>query len=94
MRPLLYRPSSVPPVAGRDLELYAGKWVIVRGGRVVLQASSYDELTARRVSERPKDGDRIFRLPPVAPDSRDAERAAHAAVSQLAVRQPPDLTCW
>ena len=90
MRPLLYRPSSVPPVSDRDLERYAGKWVIVRGGKVVQHASSYDELTARR--KRPNDGDRILRLPPVASSSADAKRVAHTVASQVAAGRQPDLT--
>jgi hypothetical protein len=81
MRPFLHRPSSVPPVSDRDLEVYAGKWVIVRGGKVVLQASSYDDLAARRQHVRPKDGDKILRLPPVA----SASNSGDAAASQIAV---------
>jgi hypothetical protein len=68
--------------------------VIVRGGKVVLQASSYDELTAALKHGRHKDGDRILRLPPMASNSGDAKRAAQATANQLGVGQPPDLARW
>jgi len=66
MHPLLYRPSSQPPVPDRDLEVYANKWVVVRGGKVVLGASSHDALVAMCASRRSRKRDRIFHLPPAA----------------------------
>jgi hypothetical protein len=38
-------------------------WVLVRGGKVVMQADSYDDLVALRASARLKDTDRIIELP-------------------------------
>ena len=38
-------------------------WVLVRGGKVVLPAGSYDALMARVASMRIKDTDRILQLP-------------------------------
>lgn len=67
MRSIAFHPSSRPPVSERDLERYAGRWVVVRGGKVVLQASSHDALVAKRTSGRFKSGDAIVHLPPVAP---------------------------
>ena len=64
MRSIEFHPSSAPPVFDRDLELYAGKWVVVRGGKVVLAASTHDALAAKREFGKLKDGDRILRLPP------------------------------
>ena len=64
MRSLVYRPSPAPPVPDRELTLYAGKWVLVRGGKVVLQAGTFDELAAKRKAGRFKEGDKILRLPP------------------------------
>ena len=64
MRSLVYRPSPAPPVPDRELALYASRWVVVRGGKVILEASTFDELAAKRKSGRFKDGDKILRLPP------------------------------
>ena len=64
MRSRDFRPSSQPPVSDRDLERYAGKWVVVRGHKVVLQASSYDALIATLGSKRVKQADAILELPP------------------------------
>jgi hypothetical protein len=64
MRPLSVRPSSQPPVSDSDLQRYAGMWVLVRGGKVALQAHSYDALVSVLASRRVKDTDRIFQLPP------------------------------
>ncbi len=64
MRSLVYRPSSSPPVSNRDLTLYADKWVVVRAGKVILQAGTFDELAAKRKSGVFKDGDKMLRLPP------------------------------
>jgi hypothetical protein len=66
MRSIAFHPSSRPPLSDRDLQRYADKWVVVRGGKVVLQAGSYDALVARRTSGQFKDRDRVLRLPPVA----------------------------
>lgn len=63
MRSLSVRPPSQPPVSARELERYAGMWVLVRGGKVVLRAGSYDALISLLVSRRVKDNDRIFQLP-------------------------------
>ena len=38
-------------------------WVLVRGGKVVLPAGSYDALMARVASLRIKDTDRILQIP-------------------------------
>ncbi len=65
MRSIAFHPSPRPPVSDRDLEVYAGRWVVVRGGKVVLQASTYDALAKKRESGRFKDRDRILHLPPV-----------------------------
>ena len=60
-----FHPSSHPPVSDRDLERYAGKWVVVRGGKVVLHASSHDALMATLVaSTRVTETDAILQLPP------------------------------
>ena len=67
MRSTAFHPSSTPPLSDRDLHRYADKWVVVRGGKVVLQAGSYDALVARRTSGRFKDRDRVIHLPPVTP---------------------------
>jgi hypothetical protein len=67
MRSRGLRSSSRPPVSERDLELYADKWVVVRAGKVVLQASSYDVLLASIGSGRLKEADAIHHLPPVTP---------------------------
>ena len=66
MRSLVYRPSPQPPVSERDLERCADKWVVVRGGRVVLHADSYDALVAMRPTSRrfKNDNDSIVHLPP------------------------------
>ena len=64
MHSLVYRPSAAPPVPDRELALYAGKWVVVRGGKVILQAGTFDELAQKRKAGRFKDGDKILRLPP------------------------------
>ncbi len=66
MRSTEFHPSSSPPVHDRDLELYASKWVVVRGGKVVLAASTYDALAGKRRGGGFKDGDRILHLPPAA----------------------------
>ena len=58
-----FRPLSRPPVSDRELEEYAGTWVLVRGGKVVLQASSYDALMSALGSKRVKDTDAIFHFP-------------------------------
>ena len=63
MRPPSVRPSSQPPVSDRELQRYAGMWVLVRGGKVVLPAGSYDALMARVASLRIKETDRILQLP-------------------------------
>jgi hypothetical protein len=61
-----FRPSPQPPVSDRDLERHAGKWVVVREGRVVLHASGRDALIAALVaSGRITETDAILRLPPV-----------------------------
>jgi hypothetical protein len=66
MRPLLYRPFSRPPVSDRDLETYVGKWVVVRGGKVVLQAPSRDALMTALTSVRTRrTTDAIVHLPPM-----------------------------
>ena len=67
MRSIAFHPSSRPPVSDRDLQRYANLWVVVRGGKVVLHAGSYDALVATRTSGRFKNGDRVLHLPPVAP---------------------------
>ena len=67
MRSIAFHASSRPPVSDRDLQRYADQWVVVRGGKVVLQAGSYDALVARRTSRQFKNGDRVLHLPPVAP---------------------------
>ena len=59
-----FHPSSQPPVSDHDLELYAGKWVVVRSGKVVLQASSHDALIATLASKRIEETDAILELPP------------------------------
>ena len=66
MRSIEFHPSSSPPVCNRDLEQYADKWVVVRGGRVVLHADSYDALVALRPTSRrfKNRNDRIVHLPP------------------------------
>jgi hypothetical protein len=64
MRPLSVRPSSQPPVPDRDLQRYAGMWVLVRSGKVVLQAQNYDALVSVLASRRVKDTDKILQLPP------------------------------
>jgi len=63
MRPLSVRPSSQPPVSDRDLQRYAGMWVVVRGGKVVLQADSYNALMSVLASRRVKDTDTVRQLP-------------------------------
>jgi hypothetical protein len=45
--------------------MYAGKWVLVRAGKVVLQASSRDGLMSILSSHWVKDGDTITQFPPV-----------------------------
>ena len=67
MRSIAFHPSSRPPVSDRDLQRYADKWVVVRGGKVVLQTASYDALVAKRTTGQFKNGDRVLHLPPVAP---------------------------
>ncbi len=67
MNSIAFHPSSRPPVSDRDLQRYADKWVVVRGGKVVLHTGSYDALVARRTSGQFMDGDRVLHLPPVAP---------------------------
>ena len=64
MRSLSVRPSSQSPVSDHELERYAGMWVLVRGGKVVLRAHSYDALMSALASRRVKDTDKIFQLPP------------------------------
>ena len=58
-----FRPLARPPVSDRQLEMYAGTWVLVRGGKVVLQASSHDALMSALGSKRVKDTDAVFHLP-------------------------------
>jgi len=58
-----FRPSSLPPVSDRELDRYAGRWVLVRGGKVVLQASSHDALISALASKRVRDTDAIYKLP-------------------------------
>jgi hypothetical protein len=65
MRSIDFRPSPRWPVADRDLERYADKWVAVHGGKVVLRASSYDALVVKCASRRSNRRDRIIHLPPV-----------------------------
>jgi hypothetical protein len=60
---LSVRPSSQPPVSERELERYAGMWVVVRAGKVVMRADRYEDLIALRASGRFKDTDRIIELP-------------------------------
>jgi hypothetical protein len=67
MHSIAFHPSPTPPVSTSDLERYADQWVVVRGGKVVLRASTYDALTEKRRSGGFKDGDRLLHLPPVAP---------------------------
>ena len=67
MRSLVYRPSPQPPLSGRDLARYANQWVVVRAGKVVLQAATFDDLAQKRRSSRFKDNDRILHLPPATP---------------------------
>ena len=67
MRSLVYRPSPQPPLSGRDLARYADQWVVLRSGKVVLQAPTFDELAQKRKSGRFKDNDRILHLPPAKP---------------------------
>ena len=67
MRSIAFHPSPQSPVSNRDLKRYADKWVVVRDGKVVLLAATFDSLAQKRKSERFKDGDRILHLPPVAP---------------------------
>jgi len=64
LRSIAFHPSSRPPVPARDLARYAGNWVVVRAGKVVLQATTFDELAQKRKSGGFKDGDRILHLPP------------------------------
>ncbi len=60
-----FRPSSQAPVSDRDLERYAGEWVVVREGRVVLHASGRDALIGTLVaSGRITETDAILHLPP------------------------------
>jgi len=67
MRSIAFDPSPAPPISNRDLERYADQWVVVRGGKVILKAVTYDDLAGKRKSGGFKDGDRILHLPPVAP---------------------------
>jgi hypothetical protein len=67
LRSISFQPSPTPPVSPRDLARYAGKWVVVRAGKVVLQAMTFDELAQKRKSGGFKDGDRILHLPPATP---------------------------
>ena len=64
MRSIAFHPSPRPPVPDRDLARYADTWVVVRGGKVVLHAASYDELATKRKSGWFSDGDRIIYLAP------------------------------
>jgi len=73
MRSTAFRPPSRPPVSAGDLARYADKWVVVRSGKVVLQAATFDELAALRSTRRFKDGDRILHLPPVAVPAKPPE---------------------
>ena len=66
LRSIDFHPSSTPPVSARDLVRYADRWVVVRAGKVVHQAASYDELIARCTSGRSTTGDRFLHLPPQA----------------------------
>ena len=63
MRSLSVRPSSQSPVSDRELQRYAGMWVLVRGGKVVLRADSYNALMSLLAAPRVKDTDRILQLP-------------------------------
>jgi hypothetical protein len=63
MRSLSVRPSSQPPVSDRELERYAGMWVLVRGGKVVLRADSHDGLMSLLAARRVKDTDTVRQLP-------------------------------
>ena len=63
MRLLSVRPSSQPPVSERELERYAGMWVLVRASKVVLRADSRDALMALIATRRVKDTDKICQLP-------------------------------
>lgn len=65
MRLLSVRPSSQPPVSDRELQRYAGMWVLVRGGKVALRADSYDALISLLAPRRLRDTDRIIQLPPI-----------------------------
>ena len=74
MRSIAFQPSPRPPVSAGDLARYAGRWVVVRAGKVVLAATTFDELAQKRKSggfkdgdRRFKDGDRIIHLPPATP---------------------------
>jgi hypothetical protein len=65
MSSLSVRPSSQPPVSDRELQRYAGMWVLARGGKVALRADSYDALITLLAQRRVKDTDRIIQLPPI-----------------------------
>jgi hypothetical protein len=64
MNSLVYRPSPQPPLSRGDLERYADGWVVVRAGKVVVAAMTFDEIAPKRKAAGFRDGDRILRLPP------------------------------
>jgi len=87
---LRFRPLSRPPVSDRELERYAGKWVLVRGGKVVLQASSYEALISTLASHRVKDTAVIYELPFVRP-SVQRSTASGSEPGVAASPRGPDL---
>jgi hypothetical protein len=66
IRALDFHPSPTPPVSERDLEWYAGRWVAVCDGRVVLEAPTYDTLVATCASRPSRSRETIRHLPPTA----------------------------
>jgi hypothetical protein len=62
MRSIAFLPSPRAPVPDRGLRRYADTWVVVRGGKVVLHATSYDERATKRGSGWFNDEDRIIHL--------------------------------
>lgn len=86
-----FRPPSRPPVSDRELARYAGKWVLVRAGKVVLQASSYDALMSALTSKRVRDTDAIYKLPvrSSGPTERRPHFGPHGPAHSRPARSPP-----
>ena len=82
MRSRDFHPSPQPPVCDRDLARFAGKWVVVRDGKVVLHANSRDAVIATLVASARAEADAILQLPP-----RDVGRGrSHRDSQQQEVR--------